>query len=207
VIDPAVEASKEARLSFIEQQAKACQACRLAQGRKKVVFGEGSPSARVMFIGEGPGAEEDRTGRPFIGKSGQLLTKMLAAIGIARQDVYIANVVKCRPPQNRDPMPDETATCRPFLDAQIEAIGPEVIVCLGRPSAQSVMSDRSSSLSALRSRLHKLGKRDLLVTYHPAFLLRNPVKKRDAWADLVMLRELLVRKGLIPALPAPWWKE
>lgn len=203
--DPALQESKETRLSFIETQAKACRACRLASTRRNVVFGEGSCGARVLLVGEGPGADEDRSGRPFVGRSGQLLTRMLQAVGLARENVYIANIVKCRPPNNQDPEPDEMASCRAFLDAQIETINPDVIVSLGRVSAQSLLNERSA-LTALRSRVHKLGRRDLLVTYHPAFLLRNAVKKREAWSDLLMLADLLVQRGIARASSAPWWK-
>lgn len=199
------DAPREARLGILEQQVRQCRQCRLAGTRRSTVFGEGAAAARVMFIGEGPGADEDRTGRPFVGRSGQLLTRMLAAIGLPREQVFIANIVKCRPPGNRDPLPDETAACRPFLDAQIEAISPDVIVCLGRPSAQTLLNSRIA-LTALRGQQHKLARRDVLVTYHPSFLLRTPGKKREAWADLLALRKLLADKGLAPPLPEPWWK-
>ncbi len=167
-----------------------CRRCRLCQGRTQVVFGVGSPSARVVFMGEGPGADEDRLGEPFVGKAGQLLNAMLPSIGLARADVYIANVVKCRPPGNRDPEPDEAAACMPFLKRQIELIDPAVIVCLGRIAARYLLGT-TAPISSYRGRWAKWMGRDVLPTYHPAYLLRNPAAKREAWADFKKLRERL----------------
>ena len=167
-----------------------CTRCRLCQGRTQVVFGVGSPSARVVFVGEGPGADEDRLGEPFVGRAGQLLNAMLPSIGLARADVYIANVVKCRPPANRDPEPDETAACIPFLKRQIELIDPAVIVCLGRIAARYLLGT-TAPISSYRGRWTKWMGRDVLPTYHPAYLLRNPAAKRESWSDFKKLRERL----------------
>ncbi len=202
---PPTDLGKEARLDHLRKQAQTCKRCRLAPTRQKVVFGTGNGSARVLFIGEGPGANEDRIGDPFVGKAGALLTRMLQAIGIDRGEVYITNVVKCRPPRNRDPEPDEMAACRAYLDAQLDTIRPDIIVALGRPAAQSLLND-TRPLSQLRSTIHSLGGIDLVVTYHPAFLLRNPARKAAAWADLLLLVDLMVRKGVRKALPDPWWR-
>ncbi len=202
---PPTDLGREARMESLRQQAESCRRCRLAKGRQKVVFGVGSSSARVVLIGEGPGANEDRTGEPFVGRAGQLLNRMLGVIGMERNDVYITNVVKCRPPRNRDPEPDELAACRPFLDAQLEALKPAVVLALGRPAAQSLLNDKRP-LGRLRAAVHKLGQTTLLVTYHPAFLLRNPVRKIAAWEDLQLLVDVLVRKGVRKALPEPWWR-
>jgi uracil-DNA glycosylase len=202
---PPTDLGREARLESLREQALECRRCRLAKGRQKVVFGVGSSSAQVVLIGEGPGANEDRTGEPFVGRAGQLLNRMLGVIGMERSDVYITNVVKCRPPRNRDPDPDELAACRPFLDAQLEALKPAVILALGRPAAQSLLNDKRP-LGRLRSAVHKLGQATLLVTYHPAFLLRNPVRKISAWEDLQLLVDVLVSKGVRKALAEPWWR-
>ncbi|MGE5236298.1 MAG: uracil-DNA glycosylase [Acidobacteriota bacterium] len=163
-----------------------CTRCRLAGGRKQVVFGVGSPSARVMFVGEGPGADEDRLGEPFVGRAGQLLNEMLRAMGLAREQVYIANVVKCRPPGNRDPEPDEASTCLPFLRRQVELVDPAVIVALGRIAARYLLGT-TAPISTYRGRWMRWEGRDLLPTYHPAYLLRNPAAKAQSWADLKLV--------------------
>ncbi len=167
-----------------------CRRCRLCQRRTQVVFGVGNPNARLVFVGEGPGADEDRIGEPFVGRAGQLLNAMLPSIGLKREDVYIANVVKCRPPGNRDPEPDEAAACMPFLRRQIELIDPAVIVCLGRVAARHLLGT-SAPISSYRGRWTKWAGRDVLPTFHPAYLLRNPAAKRDSWADFKKLRERL----------------
>ena len=166
--------------------AAACRACRLCEGRHSVVFGEGHPNARVLFIGEAPGADEDAQGRPFVGAAGQLLTKMIQALKLTRADVYIANTVKCRPPGNRVPQPDELAACRRYLDAQIALIRPRVICTLGRTAANAVLG-LEAPLGALRGGAHALGEIPVIVTFHPAHLLRHPEAKRDAWTDLQRL--------------------
>ena len=171
-----------------------CRRCRLCEGRTQVVFGVGNPRARVMFVGEGPGADEDRLGEPFVGRAGQLLNTMLPSIGLRRQDVYIANIVKCRPPGNRDPQPDEAAACMPFLKRQIELIDPAVIVLLGRIAARFLLGT-TAPISSYRGRWTSWHGRDVLPTFHPAYLLRNPAAKREAWADLKQLRLRLQEVG------------
>jgi DNA polymerase len=177
-------------LSAMSRALAACRRCRLCRGRTQVVFGAGNPRARVVFVGEGPGADEDRIGEPFVGRAGQLLNAMLPSIGLKRADVYIANVVKCRPPGNRDPEPDEAAACMPFLKRQIELIDPAVIVCLGRVAARHLLGT-TAPISSYRGRWTRWAGRDVLPTFHPAYLLRNPAAKRDSWADLKKLRDKL----------------
>lgn len=174
-----------ARLSLEEIRAELgdCTRCRLSTGRQNIVFGVGSPTAELMFVGEGPGAEEDRLGEPFVGEAGHLLTKMIKAMGFDRWQVYIANVVKCRPPQNRDPEPDEVAACEPFLVKQIESVQPKVIVALGRHATHSLLKTEAS-ISRLRGRWAVYRGVPVMPTYHPAYLLRNPADKRLVWDDL-----------------------
>jgi DNA polymerase len=166
-----------------------CKLCR--QGRSQVVFGVGNPNAELMFVGEAPGADEDRLGEPFVGRAGQLLTKIIEAIDLQRSDVYIANVLKCRPPENRNPEPDEVATCEPFLNRQIDLIKPRVIVALGTFAAKALLKT-DSPISRLRGRVHDFrGGSKLIATFHPAFLLRSPDRKRDVWEDMKKVRALL----------------
>ncbi len=172
-----------------------CRRCPLSKTRHHIVFGQGEPSAEVMFIGEAPGAEEDRRGVPFVGAAGELLTKMLKAMGLRRKDVYISNILKCRPPNNRDPLPEEVAVCLPFLDAQIKAIEPRIIVTLGRVAAQTLL-DTQASLSSLRGTFHNYKGISLMPTYHPAYLLRRPEGKRAAWHDLKLVMAEMDRLGL-----------
>jgi DNA polymerase len=170
-----------------------CTRCKLhALGRTQVVFGVGSPTARLMFVGEAPGADEDRLGEPFVGRAGQLLTKIIEAIGLTRADVYIANVIKCRPPGNRNPEPDEVGTCEPFLFEQIDIIRPRVIVALGTFAAHALLGT-DAPISRLRGRVHDYrGGSTLIATFHPAFLLRSPERKRDVWEDMKKVRALLM---------------
>ena len=170
-------------LRLIREEIGDCRRCRLCEKRTQVVFGVGDPEARLMFVGEGPGADEDARGEPFVGRAGQLLTKMIEAMGLQRSQVYIANVVKCRPPENRTPLPDEVATCSPFLFRQIAAIRPRVIVCLGTPSAQAVLGTRET-ITRLRGTFREVGGVRVMPTFHPAYLLRNPAAKREVWDDL-----------------------
>jgi uracil-DNA glycosylase len=170
-------------LRAIQAEIGNCTRCALSKGRNKIVYGDGDPNARLMFVGEGPGADEDASGIPFVGKAGQLLNNMIAATGLKREQVYIANVVKCRPPQNRVPEPDEANTCTPFLFQQIDVVRPEVIVALGSTAATYLLGVKSS-LSGLRGRIHKCRDTKLIVTYHPAYLLRDPNQKKAAWQDL-----------------------
>ena len=175
-------------VSWQELQARVaqCTRCELHATRSQTVFGTGSTRARWMFIGEAPGAEEDRQGEPFVGRAGQLLNAMLSAVGLSRQQVYIANILKCRPPRNRDPRPAEAASCREYLDRQIELLDPVLIVAVGRIAAQNLLAT-DAALGRLRGRVHELGpaKRPVIVTYHPAYLLRSPSEKRKAWSDLL----------------------
>ncbi len=162
-----------------------CRACPLHKTRKNPVLGEGNPRAELMFVGEAPGLEEDEQGRPFVGPAGQLLTKMISAMGLKREEIYITNVVKCRPPSNRDPEPEEVGACIPFLWEQIESIRPKVICCLGRISARSLLGlSKDMPLTQVRGRWKELKGIKVLATYHPSFLLRNPHYKREAWEDL-----------------------
>jgi DNA polymerase len=172
-----------AALQAIRNDIGHCTRCALSAGRHNIVFGDGDPNARLMFVGEGPGADEDAQGLPFVGRAGQLLNNMIVAMGQRRDQVYIANIVKCRPPQNRVPEPVEANTCAPFLFRQIEAIQPEVIVALGSTAATYLLGGKSP-LSALRGRVHHARGAKLIVTYHPAYLLRDPRQKKEAWADL-----------------------
>jgi uracil-DNA glycosylase len=160
-----------------------CTRCGLSRNRTSIVFGVGDPNARLVFVGEGPGADEDRQGEPFVGRAGQLLTRIIESMGMKREDVYIANVVKCRPPDNRTPLPDEIATCSPFLFRQIRAIGPRVVVCLGTPAAQTVLGTRDT-ITRLRGSFHEVGGIRVMPTFHPAYLLRNPAAKREVWDDM-----------------------
>ncbi len=163
-----------------------CTRCKLHAGRTRLVFGVGNPSPELMFVGEGPGADEDVQGEPFVGRAGQLLTKMIEAMGFSRAEVYIANVVKCRPPGNRDPEPDEIEACEPFLKAQIAALRPRVVVALGRFAVQTLLRD-ATPISRQRGRWREYEGVKLMPTFHPAYLLRNPAEKKPAWDDLQLV--------------------
>lgn len=174
-------------LDEVAAVASTCQGCRLAAARRHVVFGVGDPNARLMLIGEAPGADEDARGEPFVGRAGQVLTAMLGAMRLRRQDVYIANIVKCRPPGNRDPEPDEAAACMPYLRRQIELISPEAIVLLGKVAARFLLGT-NASISTLRGSWKQWEGREVLMTFHPAYLLRNLAAKAQVWSDLKQLR-------------------
>lgn len=176
----------------LRRTALSCSNCDLHQTRTQVVFGVGDPKARLMIIGEAPGVDEDRQGEPFVGRAGQLLTMMLAAIGFARDQVYIANIIKCRPPGNRDPHAEEAAACQAFLHRQIELIRPDLILSVGRVSAHHLLQT-AESVGRLRGRIHRFDPGDipLIVTYHPAYLLRRPDEKAKSWADLQAVHRLL----------------
>jgi uracil-DNA glycosylase len=183
-------AERAAALASIRADIGDCTRCALHKGRSKIVFADGSPTARLMFVGEGPGADEDAQGLPFVGRAGQLLNNMITAMGLKREETYIANVVKCRPPNNRTPEPVEANTCSPFLFRQIDVVRPEVLVALGATAATYLLGQRQP-LAALRGRVHSFRGSKLIVTYHPAFLLRDPRQKKEAWADLqIAMREL-----------------
>jgi uracil-DNA glycosylase family 4 len=169
-----------------------CQRCKLAGGRKTIVFGQGNPKARLMFVGEAPGADEDEQGLAFVGKAGQLLTKIIEAIGMRRDDVFIANVLKCRPPGNRNPEPDEIIQCQPFLERQIESIRPDVLVGLGKFGAHWLLKT-AEPITRLRGRLGDYKGIRVMPTYHPAYLLRNPGAKKEVWEDMKVVRDLLAR--------------
>jgi DNA polymerase len=173
-----------------------CRLCGLCSTRTHIVFGEGNPKARLVFVGEAPGADEDAKGRPFIGKAGQLLTKMIEAMGLKREDIYICNVVKCRPPENRDPLPEEVSACEPFLKRQLALIEPDVVVTLGRYASQCLLKNEVP-ISRLRGQWASYEGIAIMPTFHPAFLLRNPEKKREVWEDL---QEVMKRL----AMPMPF---
>ena len=181
-------------LDAIREELGDCRRCGLNERRQNIVYGVGSPTADLMFIGEAPGADEDRKGEPFVGRAGQLLTRMIKAMGLERKDVYIANVIKCRPPGNRDPEPDEVLTCEPFLIRQIQAIRPKVIVTLGRVSA-SALFRRRVAITRERGRWNEYQGVRLMPTFHPAYLLRNPAAKREVWDDL---QAVMAELGLSP---------
>lgn len=181
---------RERALAELAQRASVCTRCELARTRNTVVFGSGNPHADLMFVGEGPGAQEDRQGLPFVGPAGQLLTKIIEAIGRTRDGVYIANIVKCRPPGNRDPRPEEVAACREYLEGQIALIRPKVIVALGRVAAQTLLGS-DESLGRMRGRWHRMYDTDVRVTYHPAALLRHAAWKRPTWEDMQLVRDRL----------------
>ena len=193
-------ADRPAALEAIREDIGDCTRCPLAYaGRRKIVFADGDPNARLMFVGEGPGADEDTQGLPFVGKAGQLLNNMIGAMGLKREQVYIANIVKCRPPANRVPEPVEANTCSQFLLRQIDVVQPEVIVALGSTAATYLLGVKQS-LAGLRGRWHSCRGAKLAVTYHPAFLLRDPRQKGEAWKDLQMVMKYL---GLTPPAKTP----
>ncbi|MGB9432902.1 MAG: uracil-DNA glycosylase [Candidatus Acidiferrum sp.] len=188
----AVEKVKDDSLLKIREDLGDCTRCKLHKGRNKLVFGDGNPKAELVFVGEGPGADEDAQGLPFVGRAGKLLTQMIEAMGLHRRDVYICNVVKCRPPENRTPEPDEVQTCSPFLLRQIDAIHPKVIVCLGAVAARKLL-ETTRGISQYRGEWQEWRGHKLMATYHPAYLLRNPPAKADVWKDL---QKVMVELGL-----------
>jgi DNA polymerase len=186
---PVIEARDES-LQAIREDIGDCVRCKLHEHRKTIVFGEGNPQARLVFVGEGPGADEDASGRPFVGRAGQLLDKIIVAIGMKREDVYIANIVKCRPPGNRTPEREEVDTCEPFLLRQLAVIRPEVIVALGSPAFQCLLRTRES-ITRARGDWRDWNGIKVMPTFHPAFLLRSPDKKREVWEDMKKVRDYL----------------
>lgn len=196
--DPVTPAGEEP-WSVLEAEALACTRCALHQTRTRVVFGVGDRQARWMVIGEAPGADEDRQGEPFVGRAGQLLNEMLRAAGVAREQVYIANILKCRPPENRDPKPDESELCSGYLRRQIDLVRPGLILAVGRIAAQFLLG-MDTPIGQLRGRVHACGTAGtpLVVTYHPAYLLRSPGQKRRAWEDLCLARDTVAP---VPARP------
>jgi DNA polymerase len=186
---PALEFN-DSSLNDIREDIGDCRRCKLCEHRRTIVFGEGNPHARLVFVGEGPGAEEDATGRPFVGRAGQLLDKIIEAIGLKREEVYIANIVKCRPPGNRAPERDEVETCEPFLFRQLACIRPQVIVALGSPAFQCLLRTREP-ITRARGVWREWNGIKIMPTFHPAFLLRSPDKKREVWEDMKKVREEL----------------
>ena len=199
---PAAKLSREERARRLEEiasEVRACKKCHLWESRTNAVPGEGNPKTRILFVGEGPGATEDETGRPFVGRAGQLLTDIIEkGMGIPRSEVYITNIVKCRPPENREPAPDEVRACMPYLRRQIEILSPELIMPLGRPAAAALL-ETQEAMSRLRGRVHRKEGRRFLPTFHPAYLLRNPPEKKKTWEDVQLaMRELglpILRRG------------
>jgi uracil-DNA glycosylase len=189
-----VDRVQDDSLDRIREDIGDCMRCRLHKGRTKIVFGVGNPKAELMFVGEGPGRDEDIQGEPFVGRAGKLLTQMIEAMGLRREDVYIANVVKCRPPENRLPEKDEIAICSPFLMRQIDVIRPKVICCLGSCSAQTLLAT-TQGISRFRGEWFDFRGAKLIPTYHPAYLLRNPAAKSDVWKDL---QKVMAHLGLQP---------
>jgi len=177
-------------LEEVRKELGDCKRCKLHRTRRTIVFGEGNEKATLMFIGEGPGYDEDVQGKPFVGRAGQLLTKIIESINLSREEVYIANIIKCRPPQNRNPEPDEIQSCNPFLARQISAIQPKIICALGTFSAQTLLKT-DVKITALRGKFYDLEGIKVIPTYHPAFLLRNPEKKREVWEDMKKIAEWL----------------
>ncbi len=173
-----------------------CTRCKLASTRRSIVFGVGDPTARLMFVGEAPGEQEDRRGEPFVGPAGELLDKMIEAMGWTRASVYITNTVKCRPPNNRDPEPDELAACKPVLEAQLGSVAPRIVVALGRPAANQLLGV-DASIGSLRGRFHDRRGIRVMPTFHPAYLLRSPERKRDVWDDLKLVMTELAEIGIV----------
>ena len=186
--EPSVDPT--AHLAQLREDLGECTRCKLHSTRTHLVYGVGNPGADLMFVGEAPGRDEDQQGIPFVGRAGQLLTKIIEAIDLQRDDVYIANVIKCRPPNNRNPEPDETQTCQPFLFAQIDAVQPKVIVALGAFAVRTLLQ-REDAISRLRGRVFDYRGAKLVPTFHPAYLLRSPDKKRDVWEDMKTVRSML----------------
>lgn len=191
---PAAEVPAPQGWEDLRAAVAACTRCRLHEGRTQTVFGVGNPGADWMIIGEAPGAEEDRRGEPFVGRAGKLLDEMLRAVGQGRDRAFIANILKCRPPNNRDPKPEESAACRGYLDRQIELVKPKIILAVGRIAAQLLL-ETDAPVGRLRGSLHHLGEVPLVVTYHPAYLLRSPTQKRKSWDDLCLARRIIEGGG------------
>jgi len=188
------ETGRALTLKAIREELGDCKRCKLAHGRTHIVFGDGSPRAALMFIGEGPGAEEDLQGLPFVGAAGQLLNNLLSKLGLRREEVYIANVIKCRPPGNRNPEADETGQCLPFLLKQIEAIKPRVIVTLGRVATEALLGTQAP-ITRLRGQWQKYGKIKVMPTFHPSYLLRFPRERHKTWEDMLQVMEYLADHG------------
>jgi len=187
---PPVTDDRRRAFDDLRREVEGCARCVLAETRTRAVFGEGDPDAELMFVGEAPGRDEDLQGYPFVGRAGQLLTKIIEAIDLTRDEVYIANVIKCRPPENRNPEPDEVASCEPFLFAQIDVVKPKVIVALGTFAVRTLLQS-DAPISRLRGKVYDYRGAKLVPTFHPAYLLRSPEKKRETWEDMKKVRALL----------------
>ena len=186
-----IDPGEKLTIEEIREDLGECTRCKLHKTRNKIVFGDGNPNARLVFVGEGPGRDEDEQGLPFVGRAGKLLTKIIEAMGLTRQDVYICNVVKCRPPGNRNPEADEVEACEPFLFKQLRSISPEVIVCLGSVATSLLLKMKQPRMGDLRGQFHEFHNSKLMITYHPAALLRNPNFKKPVWEDMkLVLKEL-----------------
>jgi len=200
VVAPQTPTSKEptpasndmVTLDSIRAEIGDCRRCKLAPSRTNIVFGSGNPDAELVFVGEAPGFDEDRQGLPFVGRAGQLLTKIIESINLKREDVYICNVLKCRPPENRNPEPDEVAACNPFMKKQLGAIRPKIVCCLGTFAAQTVLQT-VAPISKLRGKFYDMDGMRIIATFHPAYLLRSPDKKREVWEDMKQIRAELFR--------------
>lgn len=190
-IPPASDSGSET-LDAIRSDIGDCQRCKLAPTRTTIVFGSGNPNADIVFVGEAPGYEEDQQGLPFVGEAGRLLTKIIESTGIKREDAYICNILKCRPPGNRNPEPDEVFVCSPFLKRQIAAIRPKIVCCLGKFAAQTLLQNQAP-ISRLRGEFHDIDGMRVIATFHPAYLLRSPEKKREVWEDMKQIRAELFR--------------
>jgi uracil-DNA glycosylase len=185
------DSMRETALEEILRDMEKCHRCSLGKMRKNLVFGEGNPHAKLVFVGEAPGAEEDLQGRPFVGRAGQLLTKIVDAMGLKREDVYICNILKCRPPGNRNPLPEEIESCEPYLIRQLGAIQPSVICALGTFAAQTLLKKKGIPITVLRGQFHDYHGIQLMPTYHPAYLLRNPGAKKQVWEDVQQIMKVL----------------
>ena len=192
---PSVPSGASASLAEIAARIKACTACRLCKTRTNVVPGQGHPAPEILFIGEGPGADEDAQGLAFVGRAGQLLTKIIEAMGLTRDQVFIGNIVKCRPPENRAPLPDEMASCIPFLHEQIKALKPKLIVALGATAMKGLFGEDIGGITKIRGRWMMFDQIEVMPTYHPAYLLRNPPAKREVWEDM---KAVLAKLGKTP---------
>jgi len=181
--------AKDKGLEALRGEIGDCKRCKLSKCRTKIVFGQGNPKTKLMFVGEAPGRDEDIQGLAFVGRAGQLLTKIIEAMGLKREDVYIGNIIKCRPPENRNPEPDEIKSCIPFLKKQIELIKPEVIICLGKFAAQTLLNTETP-ISKLRGKWGEFCGTPLMPTYHPAYLLRNPNAKKEVWEDVQLVMKM-----------------
>src|SRR5215510_4828038 len=190
--DERPQATMSSDLDSIRAEIGDCQRCKLAPKRTNIVFGSGNPVAELVFVGEAPGFDEDQQGLPFVGRAGQLLTKIIESINLKREDVYICNVLKCRPPENRNPEPDEVAACNPFLKHQLATIRPKIVCCLGTFAAQTVLQT-AAPISRLRGKFFDMDGMRIIATFHPAYLLRSPEKKREVWEDMKQIRAELFR--------------